>query len=192
MVRATLWAEIMISGFIFLLGIIFTFFCICQVKDLNFLKFLKDYPALSPLIIIVFSYIIGFFMHRLIYAFFILKIDWFRNNEEKKMESDSYLLKKIYLAQHGSERLNIEIQYQFNNYALSRLMLLGVPFLLISFSYWFFIIYSYEKFMFAIVLPVILIIIIILRYIKNIQRNEYFRLLSVSFEELNKMNKPSS
>ena len=192
MIRATLWAEITISGFIFLVGIVFTFFCVFQITDLSFLKLIKEYPTLSPIIIIIFSYIIGFSIHRLIYVFSILIGILFEKDQKKKNESELDLHKKIYIAQCGSERLNMELQYQFNNYALSRLILIGIPFLLTIFSFWFFITRKNEVLIFTFILPIILLIVIILINLYKIQKAEYKRLLSISFEDLKEIKKSSN
>ena len=190
MVKQSLWAEITICGYLFLAGIIFSILFICQIHDISFLLKIEPYIALLSIVSIIFSYFLGFIFHRSItliprcITLLLKKIGLRSGNENRNKRFSDDLRKKIKIINYGNERFLLELDYQFNHKVVSQLILYGLPFLLISFTSWRFLVYKYDLTSFIILICVSIFMIIWLWRIKNYQKSEYDRLLNLIYHEI--------
>ena len=91
----SLWIEISISGFFYVIALFFFLLTILGVENLNFIPNFKDYLAFVGVGIAIISYIFGILAHRL-------------KEEVNNSKADS-----VDLWQYGSARLHKEIDFQF-------------------------------------------------------------------------------
>jgi hypothetical protein len=139
---ATLWVEITIAGFVYLLAGIFLTLNAAQVYDLQQLPAgLKEYlSALSVLSVFV-SYVLGILMHRLIQILILRPINTLLQKLKLNFNvigdvKPDYYLKNFVLYQYGSQSLHRELDIQFSTFALFTSLIISLPILGISLYAW--------------------------------------------------------
>ena len=78
----------------------------------------------------------------------------------------------------------MELDYQYNHTVVSRLIMYGFPFLLLSFSSWLFLVLKYDLITFIIFVVITGLIFLWLMSIKNLQKNEYDNLINSIYNEI--------
>ena len=141
MLPPTLWVEIIIAGFVYLLAGTFLVLNKANVYNFRFLESAEDYVALISLLIVFASYILGLLMHRLIQGFLLSVI----NTILKKLNIDFNVLgdakpeydqMNFVLQQYGSQYLHREIDLQYSAFALFTSLVVSLPILGVSLSMW--------------------------------------------------------
>jgi hypothetical protein len=138
---ATLWVEMVLSGSLFFLSVIFLVLRVVVVRDITFIADIKEYLVYIAAAFVGISYVFGFLAHRLIPLIFspakplLIKMNALspinRNANIVKHNEDMFLVR-----QHGSSRLNFEIDFQFSSLALLRSATVGFPLLGLSSLIW--------------------------------------------------------
>lgn len=142
MIASTLWAEVTISGFIFLLSGAFLLMKYLGIRDLSFMAGLNDYLTILSVATIAASYILGILVHRLISMAIKSSGPWLRKimrSPEKPPGPDDLppnVHPRVVIMQYGSDRLLKEIDFQFNFMALFSQLSAGIPLLGISLASW--------------------------------------------------------
>jgi len=139
MIASTLWAEVTISGFIFLLSGGLLLLKYLGVRDLSFMAGLNDYLTILSVAAIAASYILGILAHRLI----SIAVKSSRPLIRKITRSgggDSGIPAGVHartvIMQYGSDRLLKELDFQFNFLALFSQLAVGLPLLGICSAIW--------------------------------------------------------
>jgi len=123
MVKQSLWAEILIGGFLYLLGLLFITLWYYDLDSSIIIYSFKEYLPLITIIGIVFSYILGFFVHRIIYILLSFK---------DNISYDDIVM----IRQFGSADLLDTINHQYRHILFSRLLIVGMFILGISILIW--------------------------------------------------------
>lgn len=140
MVTATLWIEITMAGFVYLLGFCFFFLPTNPKADLSTVLSYKDILPYVSVAIVGCSYIIGVIFHRVVQAsvrFLTGRIKtgrlhgWIAQHSGRRSSAP---LAEIW--QFGSPRLHREVDFHFGLLALLRSLLFSVPILAISSTTW--------------------------------------------------------
>lgn len=141
MLPPTLWVEIIIAGFVYLLA---GFFLILTKMDLSSLKDLaelKDFAALISIFVIFASYVLGLLAHRLLQLVLLTIIDpllkWLgiKFNVIGDTRKDFFSMNFV-LQQYGSQYLHREIDLQYSAFALFSSLIISLPLLGWSLSQW--------------------------------------------------------
>lgn len=192
MLPPTLWVEIVIAGFIYLLAGIFFILNGAHIYDFQFMASLKDYVGLASVAIVFISYALGMLMHRLIQMFILrplntllqkMKINF---NLIGDVKSNYYLINFV-LYQYGSEYLHREIDIQFGTFALFSSLIVSLPILGLSLFLW---LSNTMAKSWASTALIICIVFSVLFFIANIRQRKHFNgLRDEAFVELMKLHK---
>ena len=142
MKRSSLWTELTICGFIYLLALFFLFLWILGVTNFKFFIQLKDYLVYLSIGAVAFSYILGIITHRILVIFRdYLKLIWWKIKNEQELidkykNSNSYNPKVIKIYQLGNERFNRDLDIQHVLLVMSRSLMIGFIILGITFWLW--------------------------------------------------------
>lgn len=143
MIASTLWAEITISGFIFLLSGAFLTLKYLGVRDLSFVAGLNDYATVLSVLAIAASYILGILIHRLISIAIkssrplllrLRRADGRATRPGSSVPEGTHA--RTVIMQYGSDRLLKELDFQFNFLALFSQLAVALPLLGISAALW--------------------------------------------------------
>lgn len=141
MVTPSLWAEITISGFFYLMAIFFFILRILGLKDLTPFDGLKEYLAFLSIGAVAASYILGVLAHRLIPILLII-FKYLSTNKTRKAQTSNTNNKELHfhnlvnVFQYGSSRLNKEMDFQFSLLALLKSLTVALPIFTMSFLFW--------------------------------------------------------
>lgn len=141
MLPPTLWVEIIIAGFVYLLAGFFLVLTKAEVPDLKFLADWKDLTALISILIIFVSYILGLLAHRLLQLALLLivapllKLLGIKFNVIGDTRKDFFSMNFV-LQQYGSQFLHREIDLQYGAFALFSSLIVSLPLLGWSLSRW--------------------------------------------------------
>lgn len=160
---STIWLEITISGFIYVLSAFFIVLRLLHVTDLSFISYVEDHLTLLSLATVAISYFVGMFAHRTI-SFFIFPIIRFvirrlypSSRPKQEKPSIRLFIRKgiksiagsspvlvdpiykhgVYIWQYGSIRLHKELDFQFSILALFRSLIFAFPLLGVTSAIWF-------------------------------------------------------
>jgi len=139
MVTATLWIEITIAGFVYLLGFCFLFLPPTPSVDLKAVLAYKDLLPYFSAALIGVSYIVGIVFHRVVVViarFLTTHMRIGRLGERLGSYSSQRSAQLTEIWQFGSQRLQREIDFHFGLLALLRSLLTSVPLLAISSTVW--------------------------------------------------------
>lgn len=141
MVPPTLWVEIIIAGFVYLLAFFFFVLNKAGIYDFGFMPPLADFVGLISLLVVFASYIFGFLMHRLVQIVILnivakllgkLGFDFNLLGDAKPgFYRDSFAL-----YQYGSPALHREIDLQYSAFALFTSLVFSLPLLGASLFFW--------------------------------------------------------
>lgn len=141
MLPPTLWVEIIIAGFVYLVAVTFLILNKAGVSDLQFLADLKDLTALATILIVFASYILGLLTHRLLQLVLLVIIDpllklmGIKFNVIGDTRKDFFSMNFV-LQQYGSQFLHREIDLQYSAFALFSSLVVSLPLLGWSLSRW--------------------------------------------------------
>jgi hypothetical protein len=137
MSTSSLWAEVTISGFMLFLTLFFLALKWLGIHDLSFFSDLKDYMTILSIGVVAVSYIFGILVHRLIFIMVPPVLRFLRRQFRQVAESELRSHSRMVLVwQYGSERLQRELDYQFNFLALFTSMTVILPVLGVSAAIW--------------------------------------------------------
>jgi hypothetical protein len=139
MVAATLWIEITIAGFVYVLGLSFFLLPPNPTADLKAVLPYKDLLPYLSLATVGVSYVVGVVFHRLITAIALsLKEHLVRAKLGKLIEvfSSKRSPQLVAVWQFGSPRLQREIDFHFGLLVLLRSLLFSIPLLAVSSTLW--------------------------------------------------------
>lgn len=191
MLPPTLWVEMIIAGFVYLLTGVFFLLNRAQIYDFQFMTALKDYIGLVSLLVIFVSYALGMLMHRLIQMFVLrplnvllrkMKIDF---NVLGDVRPDYYLMNFI-LYQYGAQYLQREIDLQFSAFALFMSLIFSVPLLGISLASW--LSNTTAKDWTSVVLSIAFVFSFLFLIAAHRQRKHFNGIRDVAFDELMKIH----
>lgn len=197
---ARLWLEITIAGFFYLAAIFFIILKIFGIEDLKFIDKVRDYMPYLSVGAVAMSYLFGIVFHRLLSSLVQPLLIFVENRLGLHVFNligghpgwTGIDLNKIW--QHGSERLQREIDFQFNQLALLRLLVIGIPLFGISAGVWLSSVIATKYIL--IIFIVFLVLGIALFYAYREHRIHFFKLRDDAFKELNikvgKLNKNKS
>lgn len=192
MLPPTLWVEIVIAGFVYLVAGVFLILNRAGIYDFEFMKGVKDYIGLISLIIVFASYILGLLMHRLIQGFLLSVI----NTVLKKMKIDFNVLgdakpeydqMNFVLQQYGSQYLHREIDLQYSAFALFTSLIVSLPALGIALSMW--LSHTVAKDWASTVLYVCFVLAFLFFVVDIRQRKRFNGIRDEAFKELMKLHK---
>ena len=139
----SLWAEVTIAGFFYLLGIVFLVLRALGIYDISALAGLKDYVPIVSIVGIALSYILGILTHRLVpvIVYGLVKFTTAAMRMRApvawtQQRSEEYYASLVILYQEGSVRLLQELDYHFNLLALFRSLVVAVLLCGCSFAFW--------------------------------------------------------
>lgn len=132
MIAATLWAEITISGFVFVLAGAFLVLKYLGVRDLLFVADAREYAAILSVLALAASYVMGILAHRLIGQLERALRPLLRRVNGRLAQPDEGAYARgerarVAILQYGSERLIKEYDYQFNFTVMFSQFSVGVP-----------------------------------------------------------------
>jgi hypothetical protein len=142
MSTSSLWAEVTISGFLMFFALFFLTLKWLGIHDFSFFSGIKDYMTLLSIGVLAVSYVIGILVHRLIFIMappiFRFLRRQFRLNRNPQATESEFLSRSsmVVVWQYGSERLQQELDYQFNFLTLFTSMTCVLPVLGISAALW--------------------------------------------------------
>jgi len=192
MLPPTLWVEIIIAGFVYLLASVFLILNKAEIYNFQFLEGAKDYVALISLLIIFVSYILGLLMHRLIQGFLLRTV----NTVLKKVGIDFNVLgdakpeydqMNFVLQQYGSQYLHREIDLQYSAFALFTSLIVSLPILGIALSMW--LSHTAAKDWASTVLYICFILAFLFFVVDIRQRKRFNGIRDEAFKELMKLHK---
>ena len=141
MLPPTLWVEIIIAGFVYLLAGFFLILTRMDSSSLMNLGVLKDYAALVSILVIFASYVLGLLAHRLLQLALLtvvdplLKLLGIKFNVIGDTRKDFFSMNFV-LQQYGSQFLHREIDLQYSAFALFSSLIISLPLLGWSLSEW--------------------------------------------------------
>lgn len=139
---ATLWVEITIAGFVYLLAGIFLTLNAAHVYDLQQLPTgWKDYLSVLSVLGVFVSYVLGILMHRLIQILILRPLNTLLQKLKLNFNvigdvKPDYYLNNFVLYQYGSQYLHRELDIQFSTFALFTSLIISLPILGISLFLW--------------------------------------------------------
>ncbi len=141
MLPPTLWAEIIIAGFVYLLAVVFFILNKAGIYDFQFMASLSDYVSLITLISIFVSYIIGLLTHRLIQLLILFPVNRLFQKSGNKFNfigdaKPDFYTNSFVLYQYGSPALHREIDLQYSAFALFTSLVFSLPILGTSLYLW--------------------------------------------------------
>ncbi|MCB9110660.1 MAG: hypothetical protein H6634_05380 [Anaerolineales bacterium] len=142
MLPPTLWVEIIIAGFVYLLaGFFFILTKAGPPYNLDFLANWKDISAIVSIIIVFTSYILGLLAHRLLQFILLYVVEPIikKLNIKFNVIGDArkdYFSLNFILHQYGSQYLHREIDLQYSAFALFSSLIFSLPLLGWSLSRW--------------------------------------------------------
>jgi hypothetical protein len=141
MLPPTLWVEIIIAGFVYLIAGIFFILNSAQIYNFQFMGVLRDYVALITLIAVFVSYILGMLMHRIIQMIILRPLNAFLQKIRVNFNivgdaKPNYYSMSFILYQYGSQYLQREIDIQYSAFALFTSLVVSIPILGVSLSRW--------------------------------------------------------
>ena len=160
MVAASLWAEMTIAGFFYLVAVFFMTLRVLNVATLDFMTGLKDYFIAFSVGIIGLSYLFGMLSHQLIGIFLrpafgfvaymvrsllslierVFGISRSRRKQSRKQKRsfektiDAKMKVEIWI--HGSDKLHRELAYSFNALSFFTSLTVALPLVGLAFQYW--------------------------------------------------------
>jgi hypothetical protein len=138
----SLWIEISISGFFYLLALIFFMLKVFGIKDITFIADIKDFVTLVSVGIAIASYLLGMLAHRLLSVVFLKPLNFisrtFSRNQltNEKTDYTRHNANLVKVWQYGSERVHKELDFQFSLNSLMRSLIVGIPLSGISIAVW--------------------------------------------------------
>jgi hypothetical protein len=138
----TLWIEITISGFFYMLALFFIALRIFGIRDFNFIAEVKDFVTWISVGIAIASYVSGVLALKLLPTAWRKIVSIIRHILRRKQLSDvktdttRHYANLVKVWQYGSERLNKELDFQFSLRILFGLLAVGIPLSGISFLVW--------------------------------------------------------
>ncbi|MBI3168044.1 MAG: hypothetical protein HYZ22_06170 [Chloroflexi bacterium] len=141
MLPPTLWVEIIIAGFVYLLAAVFFILNKAGIYNLQFMNDAKDYIGLVSLLAIFASYVLGMLMHRLLQfpVLYLINLALKKLKVNFNVLGDSkpnFQKMNFLLQQYGSQYLHREIDLQYGAFALFTSLIVSLPLLGIALSNW--------------------------------------------------------
>jgi len=140
MISFSLWTEVTISGFFYLVGVFFIILNLAGVKDFAFLSGLKDYVTLLAVFTLFISYLFGVLTLRMLQILLspisqsLAKL--LKNKDLAVIDRDVAAEHNVIIFQYGSERLQREVDLQFSLYVMFSSLIFSIPFVGLTSYLW--------------------------------------------------------
>lgn len=192
MLPPTLWVEIIIAGFVYLLAATFFILNEAGIYNLQFMNDAKDFIGLVSLLAIFASYILGMLMHRLLQfpVLYLINLALKKLKVNFNVLGDSkpnFQKMNFVLQQYGSQYLHREIDLQYGAFALFTSLIVSLPLLGIALSRW--LSHTTAKDWSSITLTICLVLAFLFFIIDIRQRKNFNGIRDEAFKELEKIHK---
>jgi hypothetical protein len=137
---ASIWLEITIAGFVYVVAIFFAIVAICDVHDLAILRPPNELLPYISAALVGLSYVLGLIFHRLTplvapRTFPLLNRLIKRRGKSYTKSPNSYL-ETAEILHGGSTRVHREVDFQFALVALFRSLVFSIPLLGVTVAIW--------------------------------------------------------